>query len=278
MKKHNFLKYAAALCLFAVCLLSPSVKADADYVYDAKNGVSYTDKAYISSGYAGHYSYGGGGYINVQLSVKTDRVKNVKSKSKNLLAKKTLEVFNFNTTSTKNNNTGKYEYTETKEYSSAVISFFGKKKGTYKVTFDVVDANGKKKCTKTVKVYVDKYNTTVSKPAIKSMTYAGTDFWQHAPFTKKTSGKFKVKMNKGYSLVSIYVKKQNTKGEWVSKKVKNGKKITLAKTQKFSYSYTGSHTNYDYLFPETQIEVTYKDKKTKTNVTQVYTLRTLNKK
>lgn len=156
MKKHNLFKYAAAVCLFAVCLLFSATNAKAVSVSDGTNGVSYNDTVYISSGYAYEWSNGGADYVHVILDNAGDRVVNVKSSSKNLLAKKTRESFTHDTDTDYDSDQDKYITTTESRYSNAYISFFGKKKGTYKVTFDVIDKTGKVKCTKTIKVYVDK--------------------------------------------------------------------------------------------------------------------------
>lgn len=276
MKKHNLIKYAAALCLFAVCLLFSASDAKADYVYDNTNGVSYNDTVHISKGYADKWAYGGAAYVSVNLDNEGDRVTNVKSKSKYVLAKKTSESYDITTDTQWDETQGQNVQITTENYYNTFISFFGKKKGSYKVTFDVVDKNGNKKCTKTIKVYVDKYVTTTS--AIKSVTYAGKDIWEYYPYCSKKSGKLKVKLNKGYSLVSITVNKRNSNGDWTGKKVKNGKKITLAKSEKYTIKNDYWITTYNPLFPETQIQISVKNKKTKEVTTYYYSLYTLNKK
>lgn len=267
MKKLNFLKYAVALCVSAFCLMFLPLSADAAEVNDTKNGVTYADEIYIASNIASEWSYGGAGYINVRLSEEGDRVKNVKSKSKNVIAKVTAESY------TSYVNDGK----TTTRYSQASISFFGKKKGTYKVTFDVVNADGVKKCTKTIKVHVNKYSPATVSP-IKSVKYAGKDIASYEPFATAKKGKLKVTVNKGFKIKSIHVKKKNSKGEWVPTKVKNGRTITLSKRNKYTYKDEWSTIKTNALFPETQIEVTVKNKKTKELTTHVYSIYTINKK
>ena len=276
MKKHNLFKYTAAVCLFAVCLLFSAITAKAAYVEDDTNGLSYNDTVYISSGYANEWSNGGADYVSVHLDNDGDRVVNVKSSSKYLLAKKTSESFTHDTDTDYDYEQDKYVTTTSSRYRNAYISFFGKKKGTYKVTFDVIDKTGKVKCTKTIKVYVDKYGTTSS--AIKSVKYNGKDLWKYYPFCSKTKGTLKVKLNKGYSLVSIYVQKRNSKGEWTRTKVKNGKKITLAKSAKYTSDDDWAIEKYNPFFPQTRIVITAKNKKTKEVTTYSESLYTINKK
>ncbi len=266
MKKLNILKYAVALCVSAFCLMFLPIGADAAEVRDEKNGVTYPDEIYISSGTAGSYANGGGGSVIITLSEAGDRVKNVKSKSKNLLAQITAEGYQ----------TQILDEKTTTRYNETHISFFGKKKGTYTVTFDVVDASGKVKCTKKIKVFVDRFPTYTS--PIKSVKYAGKDINSYYPCTSIKKGKLKVTVKKGYKVESIYVKKRNSKGEWVSSKVRNGAKITLSKREKYTIKDDWQTIKINALFPETQIEVTIKNKKTKELVTYLYTLYTLNKK
>ncbi len=266
MKKFNLLKYAVALCLSAFCLMFLPISAGAEEIRDEKNGVTYPNEIYITSGIAMEGCHGGAGYIQIRLDNEGDRIKNVKSKSKKLLAQITEENYEKRV---KNNKTV-FHYTRTS------ISFFGKKKGTYKVTFDVVDASGKKKCTKTVKVFVDKYATYTS--PIKSVKYAGKDISLHGPYTKVAKGKFKVTVRKGYKVTAINVKKRNAQGDWVSTKVRNGKKITLSKREKYTRKDEWSSLSVNALFPETQIEVSVKNKKTKEVTIYIYSLYTMNKK
>lgn len=282
--KKSFIKYVAAICLSATCLFLTATNAKAAWVEDTDNNVSYTDSVYISSNYAGEWNYGGANYITVYLDDNGDRVTNVKSSSSKLLAKKTKERVVTETSTDYDYELAKEISTTNTSYETACISFFAKKKGTYKVTFDVVDKAGTVKCTKTIKVYADA--TVSSSSAIKYIKYAGKSTWEYYPYTTKKSGKLSVKLNKGYSLVSIEVGKINKNGEMVYKKVKNNKKIKLATSSKYSYSYSYSGDSYSYndsynynlLFPQTNIKVTVKNKKTgETSVYSEY-LHTLSKK
>ncbi len=267
MKKLNILKYAVALCVSAFCLMFLPINADAAEVRDDKNGVVYPDEIFISSGVAGLHSYGGAGTVKISLSETGDRVKNVKSKSKNLLAQITAEGYQ--------THISKKETTTL--YNETYISFFGKKKGTYTVTFDVVNANGKKKCTKKIKVYVDKFPVYAPSP-IKSVKYAGKDINSYYPCTSVKKGKLKVSVKKSHKIESIYVKKRNADGEWISAKVRNGAKISLSKREKYTIQDDWQTIKINALYPETQIEITVKNKKTKELTTYVYSLYTLSKK
>lgn len=276
MKKQNLLKYVAALCLSVACILFSADSIHAEYVTDDINGISYQNRVDMSSGYAYSYAYGGGSYITVYLNNDSERISNIKSGSKYLLAKKTCESYASRLTSDWDYEQQKYTSKQEKSYGSASISFFAKKKGTYNVTFDVLKADGTVKCTKSIKVYVDR--TVSSSSPIKSITYAGKGIYEYYPYTTKTSGKLKVKLKSGYSLTSIQVKTKDTKGNYVTKKVKNGKKITLAKSGKYTEEDFYSTRTHNPLFPETEIIVTVKNKKTKETSSYYFWLYTLNRK
>lgn len=265
MKKTNLIKYIISFCLCIACLICFSTCTKADWVEDAANGVSYENKSYISSHSAGKWGNGGDSTSYIYLQNPGDRITNVTSKSKYVLAKKTYESF----AETITPNGSEISYTETG------LSFFGKKKGTYKVTFDIVDKAGNLRCRKTIKVYVDKFSYN---NGIKKVTYAGKNIENYKPFTTKTKGKLKVTLKKGYSLVSIYVYKINKKGQWKGKKVKNNKRITLATNTQYTYK-SDYQTEFNTpLFSETSIEITIKNKKTKQVDTFAFPLLTLNAK
>lgn len=264
------------LSMVLLCTLQMDMKAEAKEVDDEVNGVEYYDEIEVGIGYASTYAYGGDNYTSIWLENDGDRVVNVKSNSSNLIAKKTRESFNCITT--KDYVTDKMS-TEWR-YRSAYISFFAKKAGNYQVTFDVIKADGTVRCTKTIKVVAKGYGNYVD--PVKSIKFAGKDLINYYPFSTRTSGNLKVTMKKGYQLVSIEVGAYNSKGTIVYKKVKNNKKITLAKktvyTHEYTYSSGGTKYTYDELFPYTSIKITYKNKKTGETSETYYDLYTLNKK
>lgn len=279
--KQRLIRFLATMCLAASILCLAQTDAKAEYINDVVNGVSYNDSDTISVGYAYIYSKGAGGYTYISLSEEGDRVTNVKSSSSNLLAKKTYERRYTDTYTDyeydENTYEGKYVQKTKTSYSFAYISFFAKKAGKYKVTFDVIDAQGKVKCTKTISV--ETYRDSVSKPIVKSIKYAGKDFYEHYPYATKKQGKLSVKLAKGYSLVSIERGVSDAQGNYVYKKIKNNKTLKLATSQKYSYSNSSfSRTDVDELFPDTLIRLTIKNKKTKEVFTMTYSLCTINKK
>lgn len=283
MKELKFYKYIAALCLAAMLAIFSSCDAEAADVVDSENGVSYNDQASVSSGYAYAYDKGAYTHISISLSNDGDRVMNVKVNKKGLLAKKTYESVTENTRSRYDSESGTYKRETTFKYNTTYISLYGTKKGTYTVSFDVIDPTGAVKCTKKIKVVVDA-SVTYSVSPIKKITYAGKDISSCYPYTNKTKGKLAVTLKKGYKLQSIEIGKTDANGNVVYKKTKNKKNITLAKSAKYSktdkpdYSNASYKYTYNTLFPETEIRITVKNKKTKKVSVHTYTLRTLNKK
>lgn len=277
MKK--YLKTAAQgflmLALAFICIMQMEMQVKAEYVNDTANGVSYDNEETLSVGYAYDYAKGAGSYVYIYLSNAEERIANVKSSSKYLLAKKTYESYSTSSYTAYGTN----EKKTTNRYSTTYISFFAKKAGTYTVTFDVVKADGTVKCTKSIKV---KAGSTIYESPVKTIKYAGKDLVNYYPYTTKTSGKLSVTMKKGYKLVSIEVGKTNSKGQTVYKKVKNNKKITLSKkvvyTTEYSSSSGAAKYTYDKLFPATYIRITYKNTKTKAEGTYTTALNTINKK
>lgn len=153
------------------------------------------------------------------------------------------------------------------DYSgSATISMYAKKKGTYTVTFDVVDQYNKKRQSHTVKVFAH------NEPAIKQATFNGSEVY--GIVSSKPSGKFKVKMNKGYKLKSITMNTYDKNGKEISKTIKNGRKVKLGK---YRHKYEGSKSkDYEWwsadLLARTSFRITYIDKYTKEEDTSYYSV------
>lgn len=281
MKEFKFYKYIAALCLAAMLAVFSSCDAEAAYVDDTANGVSYNDERIVYSGSAFEYDKGAYTFVSISLDNEGDRVTNIRVDKKGLLAKKTYERVHESVDTDYDYETDTHTRTTTYKYSDTYISLYGTKKGSYIVSFDVTDKTGAVKCTKTIKVKVDP-NVVYKKSPIKKITFAGKELYNHYPFSTKTKGKLVVKLNKGYKLVSIEIGKVNSKGETVYKKTKNKKTITLAKSTKYSYENKYSTTSYKYsynqLFPDTDIRITVKNNKTKEVTQHTYVLETLSKK
>ena len=281
MKELKFYKYLAAFCLAAMLTVFSSCDAEAAYVNDTANGVAYDDEEFVYSGYAYEYDKGAYSHVSISLDNKGDRITNVRVNKKGLLAKKTYEDVYEKTETDYDPETDTHKRTTTYDYSRTYISFYATKKGNYIVSFDVTDKTGAVKCTKTIKVVVDA-SVVSKKHPVKKVTFAGKEIYTYYPYCPKAKGKLAVTLNKGYKLVSIEIGKRDSKGDFVYKKTKNKKNITLAKSAKYSHSYTYSKSSskytYNPLFPTTRIRITVKNKKTKEVTSYEYSLETLNKK
>ena len=129
-------------------------------------------------------------YVNLPKA-KVCYIKNIKTSSKNLIAKNT----HYYTTSSDDT------YTDT----FASIGLYAKKTGKYKVTYNICDKSGNKLSSGKVTVYVK------NDLPVKSVKFAGKEV--NYALTSKKSGKLSVKMNKGYTLKKITVTTYNKAGK-----------------------------------------------------------------
>lgn len=226
--------------------------------------LSYPKKLHIDVGRANT------DVIQIKLANEGDKIRNIKRSSKNLVAYQTsLDVI-------------RDSYEPSTSRNSAAIGVYAKKKGTYKVTFNIYDKNGKKKGgTKSVKIYAN--NDT----AVKSFKVDGKNI-ENLTYYNKKSARIKVTMNKGYKLKKIevgtykHIKNGNdTYAEMTYKKVRNGSKITLGtKPYYWSYKYENTGENGSYynnqwnkdMAASTEIRITYRDKYTKQTATTTYVI------
>ncbi len=184
-------------------------------------------------------------------------VKNIKTGSKNLIAK----------------NTHYYTSTSSDEYANpyASIGLYAKKEGKYTVSYDICDKAGKKLSSGKVTVYVK------NDSPFKSVKFAGKELT--SALTAKKSGKLSVSMNKGYKLKKITVTTYNKAGKEVVKTMKNNGTLKLgeyAQVNDNSYS-DGSRYFYTSLAARTHVKITYIDKYTKQECESTYTLSRLAK-
>ncbi len=184
--------------------------------------------------------------IEVKFSQGDYKIQNVKSSSKNL----TYRVTDISSTSSERT------YDKEKPWGYGRIGLYAKKKGTYKVTFDVVDKDMNVTSSHSVKVYANK------ETGIKKITFAGKDVIYTGGICSSGSGAFKVTMNKGYTLKSITMTAYNKSGKAAQKKIKNGAKVTLGKYRYISEKTDTSYSNWWYadFLAQTKFEIVYKDK------------------
>ena len=252
-----------AVCMAASVAAVPNTQAYAKATVNS-NKVNITANAIYSS------------QIEVTYSQGDAQIKNIKTSSRNLIAKQTYQDYH-----------GEDRYYSERPYGYARIGLYAKKAGNYKVTFDVCDAEGNKVSSHTVQVKAGD-SARYSSP-IKDATFAGKEILYQ--LSSKKSGKFKVTMNKGYRLKSITMETYNASGRLVSKKIKNNAKVTLGEYT-YKYENEGKYYDYDYdpvtfeekrterwyynlsteLFARTEFRVEYVNNKTKTTGTVYYTL------
>ena len=193
--------------------------------------------------------------IEIQLADATHTVANIKSDSKNAIAKITsLDV--------------RSEEGEDADIRNKIsIGVYAKKDGTYTISFDILDKDGLKVSTKKVKVYAYRES------ALKSLSVEGSQ--KNSSLLSKKSGKVKVTLKPGNKLkkleYGVYSPKENSNNREIKyKQFKNGAKITYG-TNPYYYEseYTSEYNNYysyymnTSLVAPTYIRITYIDKYTK---------------
>lgn len=169
-----------------------------------------------------HLYTGTQGFFDITFDSVGSKITNLKSSSKNLKVKLTHQG-----------------------QSNCTISYYGNKKGSYKITFTIKPKKGKS-INKTVKVNVDRVTP------IKKVTYAGKTVPMYSYpnpgrlYTTAASGKLSISMNKGYKIkkITMTTYKQSNENEtsgpnFIEKTIKNNKKITLGN----SY-YDGDSSSY----------------------------------
>lgn len=204
--------------------------------------------------------------IDISYSLGDAKITKIKSSSKNLYVKQTFQ----------NYHESQYNWSE-HPYGYATLRLYAAKPGKYKVTFQVCNAQGKKVSKHTVKVTAKTMDLEYYNPAIKKVTFAGKqDIF--GMLTNKKSGKFKVKMQKGYKLNSITMRYYDANGKWIEQPIKNNAKVTLSPyTYKYENDYRSSYDPgywsyymYTGFFAETSFRVEYMNKKTKEISTRTY--------
>lgn len=158
---------------------------------------------------------------------------------------------------------------------SARITMYAKKKGKYKVSFDVIDRNNRVRQHHTVKVFA------TLEPAVKKVSIGGKTLYDAVNpvfgtmVFPKAKGKLKIKMTKGYAIKSIEMVTCDKAGNSIVKQVKNGKNIKLGQFRsKFISSANGPGYEYWYgdLFADTELRVTYVDKYTNQESSRYFTV------
>ena len=163
------------------------------------------------------------------------------------------------------------------------IQFYGTKKGSYWIYFDIEDSAGNHLSTERTKVIVcsekDSYKAfkSIKLGKVNLLKRLFKDDYKTRDITVKKGGKIKVKMKKGYKLLDISVKRtivfdqpsNNPKmnkdyTDQVEEKVQNGAEIKLSEVgdnYRFYYNDVTQKTEYnDSIFGYTYVTLTYRDK------------------
>lgn len=153
------------------------------------------------------------------------------------------------------------------------IGIYAPTAGTYTVTYDLCDENGKTISTHSTEVYVNDDTPFYAVTFDDINVLDSTD-----QFLSSASGKFSIEMNEGYELVSIHYTTYDQNGLATVRELNNNETLKLGKYAARSKS--TSTTSYDYgssLSAITEIEIAYIDKYTKTTETATYELKRLAK-
>ena len=194
------------------------------------------------------------GSVEITLRTKGQTIKKVKSNSKNLVAKQTYRY-------TSDSSHGSYYY-------NSDISFYAKKAGKYKISFDIVNANGKKVGkTRTITVRASGTGDVIKSAKIgKQNMLSNPDY--NSYFTTKKSGKVKFTLAKGAKIKKITSSSYDAKGKMITKNFKNGKKANIGTyaygyDRKDNYTYGDYYSNYSNwsrgFYGYTRFEITYTD-------------------
>lgn len=244
-----------AACMAAAVIAVPDMQASAKAYVSPKSITIPVGSTYETD-------------VNIDYSLGDAKITKIKSSSKNLYVKQTHQEYHET----------QYNWSE-HPYGYATLRLYAAKPGKYKVTFQVCNAQGKKVSKHTVKVTAKEMDLEYYNPALKKVTFSGKQD-VFGMITNKKSGKFKVKMNKGYKLNSITLRYYDASGKWIEQPIKNNAKVTLSPyAYKYEYDYQSSweptywsYYMYTGFFAETSFRVEYMNKKTKEISSRYYYL------
>lgn len=179
--------------------------------------------------------------VDIPISAKKGDIKNIKvykgkKKSKDAAAKKT------------------YLYRSESYQSYATLQVHAKKAGKYIVKYDVYEDGKKKGKTRSFTVHADGYGDVISSVTIdkKNVTKYVSGYQPDGCYTTKDKIKINFKVAKGCKIKKIEMTYFNKKGELVTKKIKNGQKVTLG-------NYAGKSSDSWSRWASTRFDITYTD-------------------
>lgn len=197
-------------------------------------------------------------YVSIPLAKNTSTVKNIKvykgkKKTKNLVVKKVY--------------TSRSEVEPYAEYR-----LYAKKSGKYTIKYNVY-TDGKKGKTQQIKVRAQGYGNSIESVTINKKNirkYIADYSPNYTYYTTKDKVKVKFKAAKGCKIKKIEMTYYDKNGKEVTKKIKNGKKVTLGK---YAYSRSSSYSSAKDMWAYTTFKVTYKDSYDKNNEDPTYEVK-----
>ncbi len=204
--------------------------------------------------------------FEVDMDAVNMHVSNIRTNSQCLKAKRTVYSYQHSTSDN-------YEY----------ISVYATKKGTYFVTFDIVDGKGRYISTEQSKIIVETYKDSFK--GYKSIKIGKTnvlkecmeDKYSGKVLTLNKPGKIKIKMKKGYTLKDIIVERcvpdkysgvyrggVRSRTEYITEHIKNGDMVKLSEISHYHNGrgkLGGLSVEYsDHIFEYTGLTIIYIDK------------------
>ncbi len=182
--------------------------------------------------------------LSIPLASNTSTVKNIKvyqgkKKTKNLVVKRVY--------------TNRDEETPYVEYR-----VYAKKSGKYTIKYNVY-TNGKKGKTQQIKVRAQGYGSSIESVIVNKKNirkYVANYRPDETYYTSKDKVTVKFKAAKGCKIKKIEMTYRDKNGKMVTKKIKNGKKVTLGK---YASSRSSSYSSSKEMWAYTTFEITYKD-------------------
>lgn len=200
---------------------------------------------------------------DIYLASSSNVIKNIKTysgkrRTQNLVVKQTY----------------KYKYKEaSRPYLR--LTFYAKKTGTYRITFDIYkDSKAKKKMTsRTIKIHASTFGSIVSKVNLNGKSIIGKNPSNRSTYyTSLSSARVKFSLAKGCRIRGIKVVKRDQNGNDRTYGFSNGRKVSLGRYGVFSdddYSWSRG------MWASTTFKITYRDsyaQDTTKNYTTEYTL------
>lgn len=197
--------------------------------------------------------------ISVDMPGKDDTIKNIKvyegkKTTKNLVVQQTQWV--------------SYTNSINNYYAKGVLTLYAKKKGTYKIKFDVYKNKKSKRSSHTITVRANGNSAsvlnkvTVDGKKVYDADKATNNDNSYAYYTSAESGKVKFTLDEGCKITKITVStyKKNSNSATSKKSFKNGKRITFGKD-----GYTTFYSNdwHKPMWGSTAFEIIYRDKNDK---------------